>query len=58
MDSITPEIKEHIELLCERLRDTNFGDVGIVFTLRDGKISLIKEINQPIYRLGERIGKP
>ncbi len=57
MDYLTPEIEAHIEELKERLRKTPYGDVGLVFTMSGGQVTLIKPINLPVIRPGKNHGK-
>lgn len=52
-----PEIEEHFKQLRERMEKTSFGDVGLVFTMNNGKVTLIKPINLPVIKPGENDGK-
>ncbi|MDC7234562.1 MAG: hypothetical protein PQJ58_15130 [Spirochaetales bacterium] len=49
-DIMTPEVQRHISQLIERMKDTPYGDVGLVFTMSGGKVSLIKPINLPVIK--------
>jgi len=57
MDILTKEVEAHIEELKDRVRETPFGDVGLVFTISNGKVSLIKPINLPVIKAGKEYGK-
>ena len=50
IDTISPEVEKHIIQLIERMKETPYGDVGLVFTMSGGKVSLIKPINLPVIK--------
>lgn len=50
IETVSPEVEKHIIQLLERMKETPYGDVGLVFTMSGGQVSLIKPINLPVIK--------
>jgi len=57
-DTVSPEVEKHIIQLLERMKETPYGDVGLVFTMSGGRVSLIKPINLPVIKAEKHGSKP